>query len=152
LTVVAKRVVRWLMDFDFSPLKLLCGKSNVPTIAIIGASADRTKFGNKAVRAYALKGYDVYPINPKVTEIEGHRAYPSLIDAPVERFDRVSLYLPPALGLQVLPQLTAKPVRELWLNPGTESPELLAKATELGLKVVRGCSIVDIGVYPEELG
>ena len=66
-----------------------------PTVAIVGASTDRRKYGNKAVRAFAAQGYEVFPIHPTAAEIEGHKAYPSVLDLPVPRLDRVSLYLPP---------------------------------------------------------
>jgi predicted CoA-binding protein len=122
-----------------------------PTIAVIGASPDRQKFGNRCVRAYASVGYDVYPIHPRAAEVEGHRAYAALADVPVERLDRVSVYLPPDVALQVLPELTGKAIGQLWLNPGADSPAVVAKARELGLPVVVGCSIVDVGVNPHEL-
>jgi predicted CoA-binding protein len=122
-----------------------------PTIAILGASADRAKFGNKAVRAYAQAGYHVYPVNPKETEIEGWPAFRSLADVPVAEFDLVSLYLPPALSLKVLPDIAAKKVVEVWFNPGTESPEVLDRAHELGLNSIAGCSIVALGVTPAQV-
>jgi predicted CoA-binding protein len=122
-----------------------------PAVAIIGASADRTKFGNKAVRAYERMGYDVYPIHPKATTIEGRPAYASLDAVPRHDFERVSLYVPPAVGLQVIEQAARKDVKEIWLNPGAESDELVAKAQALGLNVVVGCSILAVGVRPDEL-
>jgi len=122
-----------------------------PSIAVVGASPDRQKFGNRCVRAYASVGYDVYPVNPRATTVEGRPAYPSLADVPVEHLDRVSLYLPPEVALQVLPELTRKNIGQLWLNPGADSPEVIARAQELGLPVVVGCSIVDVGVSPYEL-
>jgi predicted CoA-binding protein len=117
------------------------------TVAIIGASNDRAKFGNKAVRAYLQQGYAVYPINPRETEIEGVAALKSIRDMPL-RPQRVSMYVPPAVVLELLPDIAALGCDELWLNPGTESEEVLAEATRLGLNVVQACSIVDIGVSP----
>jgi uncharacterized protein len=122
-----------------------------PAIAIIGASADRRKFGNKAVRAYARKGYEVFPIHPNAKTIEGIKAYRSVLDVPVAVLDRVSVYLPPEIGLQIFDELARKPIKEVWLNPGAESPVLIAKARELGLNPVVGCSIVDIGMDPRDL-
>jgi predicted CoA-binding protein len=122
-----------------------------PTVAIIGASTDRRKFGNKAVRAYAAQGYRVFPIHPTASEIEGHPAYRSVLDVPVEKLDRVSLYLPPALGVKVLDQVAQKRVHELWVNPGAESDALWERARQLGLNTVFACSIMDVGVRPEEL-
>jgi predicted CoA-binding protein len=122
-----------------------------PTIAIVGASNDRRKFGNKAVRAYTQRGYEVYPVHPRAVLIEGHPAYRSVLDVPVPELDRVSFYLPPDVGLRVLEEVARKPVGEVWLNPGAESPSLVAKCRALGLHVVLGCSIRDIGVDPHTL-
>ena len=120
------------------------------TIAIIGASADRSKFGNKAVRAFERQGYTVYPVNPKEAEIEGLPAFKSIANVPV-RPDLISVYLPPPVLLKVLPAIAAKGCDELWLNPGTESDEVLAEAERLGLNIIQACSIVGIGISPEEI-
>jgi uncharacterized protein len=118
------------------------------TVAIIGASNDRSKFGNKSVRAHLRQGYTVYPVNPKETEIEGLPAFKSISELPV-RPQRVSLYLPPHLVLKVLPDIARKGCDELWLNPGTESYEVLTEASRLDLNVIQACSIVDLGISPE---
>lgn len=123
----------------------------MPTVAILGASTDRSKFGNKSVRAHQAKGFTVYPINPKATEIEGLKAYASLADVPAGKLDRVSVYLPPAVGIKVLPEIAARGCDELWLNPGTESDELVVEAERLGLNVIQACSIVDVGIRPHDL-
>ena len=122
-----------------------------PAIAIIGASADPNKFGNKAVRAYSRRGYRVFPIHPSAQMIEGLPVFHSILEVPVEKVDRVSLYLPPEIGLQVIEEIAQKAVGEVWLNPGAESPALIARCKELGLNVVVGCSIVDIGIDPGDL-
>ena len=120
------------------------------TVAVIGASNDRTKFGNKAVRAHLQQGYTVYPVNPKEEQIEGMPAFKSITDVPV-RPERISVYLPPLVLIKLLPEIAAKGCDELWLNPGTESEEVLAEADRLGLNVVQACSIVDVGVSPSHL-
>jgi predicted CoA-binding protein len=112
-----------------------------PTVAILGASADRSKFGNKSVRAHLNKGYDVFPVNPKGGEIEGLRVYTSLAEIPVP-LRRISVYLPPAVGLGALEDIAAKGCDELYLNPGSDSPEVIAKAQQLGLDPIVACSIV----------
>lgn len=130
---------------------LICvDTQNVKTIAIIGASNDRSKFGNKAVRAFAQQGYQVFPVNPKEQAIEGLPAFRRIADVPV-RPQMVSVYLPPQILLGVLPDIAAKGCDELWLNPGTESDEVLVATEKLGLKVVQACSIVGVGVSPEDL-
>ena len=119
-----------------------------PTIAVVGASNDRRKFGNRAVRAYARQGWDVYPVNPHETLIEGRHVYPTVSDIPMSQLDRVSLYVPPEIGLQLVEEIARKPPREFWLNPGADSPELIARAEALGLNIIVACSIVDIGESP----
>ncbi len=117
------------------------------TIAIIGASTNRAKYGNKAVRAYRQAGYTVYPVNPQATEIEGLAAYKSVVDLPL-RPGIVSVYVPPQTLLRLLPQIAAKGCDELWLNPGAESEAVLAEASRLGLNIVQACSILGIGLSP----
>ncbi|MBX3431784.1 MAG: CoA-binding protein [Pirellulales bacterium] len=124
----------------------------MPTVAIVGASADRNKYGNKSVRAHLAQGYTVFPVNPKESEIEGLPAYAQLADVPVERLDRVSMYVPPAVGQALLPQIVAKGCDELWLNPGSESDALIEQARAAGLNPIVACSIVDVGMSPYELG
>lgn len=120
------------------------------TVAVLGASNDRAKFGNRAVRAYAQRGYSVFPINPKETTIEGFRAFASIRDIP-ERPSVITVYLPPAVTLKLLPDLAAKGCDELWLNPGADAPEVVAQAEALGLNVIQACSIVGLGLSPEAL-
>ena len=121
----------------------------MPSIAIIGASTDRTKFGNKAVRVYAAKGYTVYPIHPKAAEIEGCKAYASILEVPEKTLDKVSLYLPPEVGLKIIGDIAKKGAKEVWLNPGAESDALLEKGESLGLTMIAACSIVGVGESPK---
>jgi uncharacterized protein len=120
------------------------------TVAVIGASSDRTKFGNKAVRAFVHQGYTVVPIHPREATVEGLPAYPSILDVPGP-VDMVSMYLPPAIGEQVLDEIARKGVRDVWLNPGADSPALVEKARALGLQPIVACSIRGIGEDPSDL-
>lgn len=123
-----------------------------PTVAVLGASADRSKFGNKSIRAHLAQGYDVYPVNPKGGEIEGLKVYAHLADVPVERLDRVSVYLPPRVLLDSLVEVAEVGCDELYLNPGADSPEVVARCHELGLEPIIACSIVDLGTSPAAFG
>ena len=118
------------------------------TIAIVGASRDRRKFGNKAVRAYKEMGYFVYPVHPTEKEIEGERAYRSVGEIP-DRVERVSFYVPPSVGLKVIDEVGRKKgMKIVYLNPGAESRELIEKGEALGLEMKRLCSILAIGADP----
>lgn len=117
------------------------------TVAVIGASADRSKYGNKSVRAHVAQGWDVYPINPAGGEIEGLQAYRSITEVPVN-LKRVSMYVPPEIGITLLDSIAAASPEEFFLNPGSERDDLIAAAKALGLDPIVACSIVDIGELP----
>jgi predicted CoA-binding protein len=113
-----------------------------PTVAIVGASTDRSKFSNKSIHAHLRAGYDVYPVNPKEEMIEGLTCYKSVLDIPVT-LNRISLYLPPAVGVKILDDIAKKGCKELWVNPGAESAELMSKAESLKLNAIYACSYMD---------
>ena len=119
-------------------------------VAVIGASNNRRKFGNRAVRAYQQQGHTVVPINPHETEVEGLKAYASILDVP-GTVDMVSFYVQPEIGEQVIADVAAKGVREVWLNPGADSDEVIARAKALGIQPIVACSIVAIGQNPYNL-
>jgi predicted CoA-binding protein len=116
-------------------------------VAVIGASNDRHKFGNKAVRAFLQQGYTVLPVNPHETTIEGHRAYRSVLDFP-GTVDMATVYVQPGDGVGVMNDLAQKGVAEVWLNPGADGEAVVDRARELGLNVIQACSIIGIGDSP----
>jgi predicted CoA-binding protein len=117
-----------------------------PTVAIIGASADRSKFSNKSIHAHLKAGYEIFPVHPKEETIEGLKVYRSVLDVAVA-LDRVSLYLPPTVGVELLDDIAKKGCQELWVNPGAESPELMEKASALGLNTIYACSFMDAAAH-----
>jgi uncharacterized protein len=119
-------------------------------VAVIGASNNRQKFGNKAVRAFVRQGYTVVPINPYEVEVEGLATFKSVLDVPGP-IDMASFYVPPDIGLQVIEQVASKQIREVWLNPGAESDELIARARSLSVNPIVACSIVAVGQNPYAL-
>ena len=119
-------------------------------VAVIGASSNRRKFGNRALRAFRDQGYTVVPINPHETEVEGLKAYASVLDVP-GKIDMASLYVPPEVGEQVIGEIARKGIAEVWLNPGAESDALIARARELKIQPTVACSIVAIGENPYAL-
>lgn len=116
-------------------------------VAVIGASSNRQKFGNKALRAFERRGYTVIPINPNEAEVEGHQAFASVLDVP-GGIDMATVYVPAGPGVTVMEQLAAKGVDEVWLNPGADDRRVVDRARELGLNVIQACSIIGIGESP----
>jgi predicted CoA-binding protein len=116
-------------------------------VAVIGASPDRRKFGNKALRAFREQGYQVVPINPTATEVEGEKAYASVLDYP-GTIDEATVYLRADAGLRVMEEIAKKGIPVVWLNPGADDPEVVVRARNLGLKPRVACSILAIGDSP----
>ena len=117
------------------------------TVAVIGASSNRAKYGNRALRAYRRRGYRVIPINPNEPEVEGLRTYASVLDVP-GTIDMATVYVPAVVGVKVMDDLAGKGIKEVWLNPGADDPAVVARARDLGLEPIMACSIVAIGEVP----
>ncbi len=121
--------------------------SEKKTVAVIGASSNRNKFGNKALRAFERQGYSVLAINPNEAEVEGHRTFASVLDVP-GRIDMATVYVPATAGVAVMEQLAKKGVGDVWLNPGADDDDVVDRAKALGLNVIQACSIIGIGDSP----
>jgi predicted CoA-binding protein len=119
------------------------------TVAVVGASSDRRKFGNKALRAYQAEGHRVIPVNPNEAEVEGLRTYASVLDVPGE-IDMATVYVQPEVTLALLDEFEKKRIPEIWVNPGAEDDEVIAEARRRGLNAIFACSIMGIGRSPSQ--
>ena len=117
---------------------------------MVSASNDRSKFGNRAVRAFRQQGYTVVPINPNASEVEGLKSYASVLDV-TGPIDMATFYVPPDVGERIIDEVARKQIPEVWLNPGAESDALVERARALNLKPIIACSIVGIGQNPYDL-
>ena len=117
------------------------------TVAVVGASSSRTKFGNKALRAFLADGHRVLAINPNETEIEGLKTYASVLDVP-DPIDMATVYVQPEVTLRLLDEFAQKGIPEIWINPGAEDDAVMADARRRGLNAIFACSIVGIGRNP----
>jgi uncharacterized protein len=114
--------------------------------AVVGASRDRTKYGNQVLRAYLRHDLRAFPVNPKETEVEGLPCYPNLASLP-EPVHGVSIVTPPDVTEQIIEQAAAAGIKHVWMQPGAESPAALKRAEELGLVAIGGgpCQLVTLG-------
>ena len=119
------------------------------TVAVVGASANRAKFGNKAVRAFQAQGYRVIPITPHEAMVEGLETYPSVLDVP-GAIDMATVYVQPDVTLRLLDEFAQKGIPEIWVNPGAEDDAVITEARRRGLHVIFACSIIAIGRSPAE--
>ena len=114
--------------------------------AVVGASTDREKYGNKVLRAYLQRGLEVYAINPRADDVEGVTSFAD-VDALPEGVQGLSIVTPPQVTEQVVERAAARGIRKLWMQPGAESARAIERAEELGLSVIAGgpCALVTLG-------
>ncbi|UCD73873.1 MAG: CoA-binding protein [Phycisphaerales bacterium] len=114
--------------------------------AVVGASTDREKYGNKVLRVYQQNNRQVYPVNPKADEVEGLKAYPDLASLP-EKVHGISVITPPQVTEKVVEQAAELGIKNIWMQPGAEFPEAEERGEELGLNIVPGtaCALVVLG-------
>lgn len=114
--------------------------------AVVGASNNRQKYGNKVLRVYQQRQLTVFPINPRQTEVEGIPCYPALAAAP-EAIRSVSIVTPPAVSEQIVEEAAGLGIQYLWMQPGAESAQAIRRAEELGLVLIAGgpCVLVTLG-------
>ena len=114
--------------------------------AVVGASQDRSKYGNKVLRAYQQQQRAVYPINPRAEEIEGEKAFPDLASLP-ESVHGISVITPPKVTAAIVEEAGKLGIQNIWMQPGSESEDAVSRAEELGMNVISGgpCVLVVMG-------
>jgi predicted CoA-binding protein len=119
------------------------------TVAVVGASSSRAKFGNKALRAFLAEGYRVFAINPNERDVEGLKTYASVLDVPGP-IDMATVYVQPDVTLRLLDEFERKGIAEIWVNPGAEDDAVMAEARRRKMNVHFACSIIGIGRSPAD--
>jgi predicted CoA-binding protein len=110
--------------------------------AVVGASQDRSKFGNRVFRSLQEAGYLVYAVNPKGGEIEGAKVYPTLADLP-QAPEVIDLVVPPAVTEHVVEEARQLGLSRVWMQPGAESEAAIAYCQEHGMQVVyNACAMI----------
>lgn len=114
--------------------------------AVVGASTDRSKFGNKVLRCYQQHGHDVHPVNPRAEEVEGLIAYPDLASLP-EVPHGVSIITPPEITARVVDEALGLGIRHIWMQPGAEEASAISAAEAAGASVIAHgpCLLVELG-------
>lgn len=114
--------------------------------AVVGASSDRSKYGNKVLRCYQQRGRPVYVVHPRERELEGVTCVARIADLPAG-VHGLSIITPPPVTEQIVRDAAAAGITRLWMQPGAESPKALELARELGLSVIAGgpCLLVVLG-------
>ena len=113
--------------------------------AVIGASRDRHKYGNKVLRAYLQNDLPVFAVNPLAEKVEGQPAYADLASLP-ESVHGISVITPPEVTQAIVEQAGALGIKHVWMQPGSESEHAIARAEALGMNVIAGgpCLLVTL--------
>lgn len=116
------------------------------TFAVVGASNDRAKFGNKVLRCYQQHGLDVIAVHPTETSVEGAPCVKNLRSLP-EPVHGASIITPPPITERVIEDAHAVGITRLWMQPGAESEAAIERCEELGIDVISGgpCLLVILG-------
>lgn len=116
------------------------------TFGVVGASADRSKYGNRVLRCYQSHGMTAIPVNPKEREIEGAQCVPSVMELPAE-VESISVITPPPVTERVVEQAAEKGIRNVWMQPGAESDKAVEFCRSRGINVIAdgSCILVVLG-------
>jgi predicted CoA-binding protein len=109
--------------------------------AVIGATDNTEKYGHQIFKNLTKRGYEVYPVNPKLKELEGVKCYPALSDIPV-KVDVVDFVVPPPVTEATLKECPKLGLERIWLQPGSESEAAIAYCRDNKLKVVYGTCVM----------
>lgn len=109
--------------------------------AVVGATDNPEKYGNQIVKNLKSRGYEVYPVNPKLKEVEGLECFSSLADIPCE-VDVIDFVVPPAATEEILKQCKELNLNRIWLQPGSESDIALDFCQYNDMKVVHSVCVM----------
>lgn len=115
---------------------------------VVGASEDRSKYGNKVLRCYQMHNKVVVPINPKASSIEGIGCVASVSDLP-DSVKSISVITPPAVTEKVVEAAIARGITNIWMQPGAESATAVERCKAAGVNVIadHSCLLVVLGYH-----
>lgn len=119
---------------------------SAPAFAVVGASSDRSKYGNKVLRCYQQHGLDVFPVNPNEKSIEGLPCIASIADLP-NHVESISIITPPPITENIVDEAIKKGIKNIWMQPGAESDRAIQKCKNHGVNVIANgpCILVVLG-------
>jgi len=116
-------------------------------IAVIGVSNKEEKFGFRIFRDLLKRGFKVKGIHPKITEVLGQRIYANL-KALETKPDLVITVVPPEVTEKIVDECSELGIKEIWMQPGSESEEAIQKSKTYGIKVTyKACFMVENGIW-----
>ncbi|HNQ34477.1 MAG TPA: CoA-binding protein [bacterium] len=131
-----------------SLVKEFLGQKN---FAVVGSFREKTRYAYLILKDLLARGYEVYPVNPNLDEVEGRPCYKRISDIPF-RIDVVDLVTPPPVTEILLEECRQLGIRRVWLQPGAESEKAIEFCHQNGIKVIHGlCVMLEAGNKKEDL-
>lgn len=120
-----------------------------PSYAVVGASNNRNKYGNKVLRTYIQNNKKVIPVHPHEDKIEGLTVCHKIADLPAD-VKSISIITPPAVTEKIVEQAIAKGIKNIWMQPGAESSKAIAACEQHNINIIAGgeCILVRLG-FPD---
>jgi len=117
--------------------------------AVIGSFRNETKFAYKILVNLTEKGFEVFPVNPHIREVEGRVCYKTISDIPYS-VDVVNIVTPPLVTENILKECLQKGIKRAWLQPGAESQAAIKFCHDNDIKVVYGICVMLESLKEEE--
>lgn len=111
------------------------------TLAVVGVSKNKGKFGSTVYRELKSKGYRVFPVNPNIDDFEGDKCYRSLKELPEVPGGAV-IVVSPKVTENVVRDAAAAGIRRIWLQQGAESKAAIDLCKDNGIDVIHGHCIL----------
>ena len=122
------------------PIITLLNEGN-PVVAVVGATDNPRKYGNRIYLDLKGKGFRVYPVNPSRDSVDGDPTYASLADLP-EMPDIIDFVVPPTRTLRILAQANELGLMNAWIQPGAESDDVVTYLDDHGFNYLTDSCIM----------
>lgn len=116
------------------------------TLVVFGVSQDPSKYGNKIFKTLVSKGFRVFGVNPKGGTAAGEKLWPELAAVPAQAKVAI-MVIPPAALEEAVRQCIACGVKEIWFQPGAQSPRAYELAASAGIEAVDACFMAENGLW-----
>ena len=107
------------------------------TLALAGASRGGKKFGNAILRDLTARGYELLPVHPEASEIDGLKCYPSVSELP-SPVGGLVVSVPPEQTEKIVQEAVASGIQNIWMQQGSESSDAIGICREHGVNEVHG--------------
>ncbi len=109
--------------------------------AVAGSFRNETKYAYKILKTLIKRGYEAYPVNPRLGDVDGVKCYKSVSDIPFN-IDVVNVVTPPLVTETIIKECRQKSIKRVWLQPGAESKEAIKFCRDNNIDVIHGLCVM----------